>query len=243
MKDELPDNSQDSLPDPTGKRAPDDQYMLVPEPGVGAALSFGWDRMKVNFLVFFLAVLAVLIMQGAFSGSGNEYANGRELSPLWGLLSFAYWLLFLPVINYGADLIFLRGTRGDDVQAELLISGFKRYWDVVLASLLVMGLIGIGMVMLVIPGIYIACRLVFTSYLVMDEGMNPIQAVEASWRITRGNAGKIFWLGVCSMFLFLFGLIIFVVGAFVSVMWIKASFAALYLSITAPIDDELELVE
>jgi hypothetical protein len=32
----------------------------------------------------------------------------------------------------------------------------------------------------VIPGIYVACRLVFVSYLVMDEGLDPITAVEAS---------------------------------------------------------------
>lgn len=200
-------------------------------PGVGSALGRGWRSMKSNFLVYFLAVLVL----GAFLLPYNLYEegdSGRD-SGLLALIETAYMLLLYPIIKYGADLLFLRGVRGDPLEVKSLFDGFRNYVNIVLASLLVMGLVGIGLIVLIIPGIYVACRLVFVGYLVMDEELDPIAAVEASWRITRGHALKIFLLGLTSIFLFFFGLLLLLVGVVPATIWIKASFAALYLAITA----------
>lgn len=204
-----------------------------PIPGVGSALGRGWREMKANFLVFFLAVLVITVMMTPFNSPDFNNDSGGEVSTLMGLVIFAYWLLLFPVLEYGEDLIFLKGVRGDGVQIKSIVSGFDNYINVVLASLLVIGLIGISLVVFVIPGIYVACRLAFTSYLVMDEGLDPIQAVEASWRITRGHAWKIFVLGFVSVLLFIVGFCLLIVGLFPAVMWSKAAFATMYLSITA----------
>ncbi len=201
-----------------------------PEPGVGSALGSGWRKMQDNFLVFFLPVLVMVVMEIPFQGQGDWERDG--ISPFFGLLGFAYRLLFMPVVNYGIDLVFLRGVRGDPVEMKSMFDGFHNYINVVLTALLVFGLVCIGFIALVIPGIYVACRLVFASYLVMDEGMEPIAAVEASWRITRGHTWTIFLLGLTSFFLFVLGMILLLVGVFPAIMWIKASFASLYLSIT-----------
>jgi uncharacterized membrane protein len=199
-------------------------------PGVGSALGRGWRSMQSNFLVYFLAVLvlAAFLQPVNFSNDGDHGSD----SGLLALIETAYILLIYPIINYGTDLLFLRGVRGDKVEVKSLFDGFKNYVNIVLASLLVMGLVGIGLIVLVIPGIYVACRLVFVGYLVMDEELDPIAAVEASWRITRGHALKIFLLGLTSVFLFFFGLLLLLVGVVPATIWIKASFASLYLAIT-----------
>lgn len=215
-----PDNAMHSSPS-----------VVPPQPpGVGRALGRGWRSMKSNFLVYFLAVLVL----GAFLLPYNLYEegdHGRD-SGLLALIETAYMLLVYPIIKYGADLLFLRGVRGDTVEVKSLFDGFRNYVNIVLASLLVMGLVGIGLIVLIIPGIYVACRLVFVGYLVMDEELDPIAAVEASWRITRGHALKIFLLGLTSIFLFFFGLLLLLVGVVPATIWIKASFASLYLAIT-----------
>lgn len=198
----------------------------LPEAGIGSALTYGWRRMKDNFLVLFLAVLVVVVFMVPLE------VDGEEFDTLLQFLSTAYALLLYPIVNYGADMIFLKSVRGDQVEVKRIFDGFRNYINVVLASLLTFGLIGIGLVVFLIPGIYVACRLAFVSYLVMDEGLDPIAAVEASWRITRGHAFKIFTLGVLSVFIFIAGLALLLVGVFPAMMWIKASFAALYLSIT-----------
>ena len=206
----------------------DDNRELV-EPGVGSALSRGWRSMKGNFLVFLLAVLVIEVFLAPVHVGENSRGNS---TPIMEMLELGYLLLLYPIVNYGADLMFVKGVRGDNVEVKSIFDGFKNYINIVLASLLSIGLIGIGTIVFVIPGIYVACRLAFVSYLVMDEGLDPIAAVEASWRITRGHSFKIFVLGFLSIFVFLLGLLLLIVGMFPAIMWIKASFAALYLSIT-----------
>ncbi len=220
------DTTQEPLPPDEPAPSP----VIAREPGVRMALSQGWQAMKSQFLIYFLAVLVLAAFLLPFN-IYDEGDRGRD-SGLLALIETAYMLLLYPVIQYGADLLFLRGVRGDAVKVNSLFEGFGNYVNVVLASLLVLGLIGIGVVVFVIPGIYVACRLVFVGYLVMDEGLDPIAAVEASWRITRGHAFKIFLLGLVSIFVFFGGLMLLLVGAFPASMWIKASFASLYLAIT-----------
>lgn len=207
------------------------------EPGIGSALSQGWTSMKRNFLVFLLAVFVIEVFLAPTHLGESDRGNSTALMEM---LELGYLLLLYPIVNYGADMIFVKGVRGDDVEVKSIFDGFKNYINVVLASLLSIGLIGIGLIVFVIPGIYVACRLAFVSYLVMDEGLDPIAAVEASWRITRGHAFKIFVLGFLSIFMFILGFILLIVGIFPAMMWIKAAFAALYLSITGQSTPELE---
>lgn len=180
-------------------------------------------------------MLVLIVIEIPF---GGETVNH---SILYNLLAFAYWLLFLPVFTYGADLIFLRGVRGDDVEIKCIIDGFQNYLNVILTALLVFGLIGIALIAFIVPGIYVACRLVFASYLVMDEGLDPVAAVEGSWRLSRGHVLKIFALGLVSVLLGIVGFLMILIGLIPAVMWAKAAFATMYLSITqqtsAPLED------
>ncbi|PCH59174.1 MAG: hypothetical protein COC19_07460 [SAR86 cluster bacterium] len=195
------------------------------EPGVWAALSYGWGSMKKNFLVFFLVVLVLMVLD-AFLDAPTKMKDST-----WaGLLLFAFWVLLKPVIEFGADLVFLQGVRGDEVKVGTIFDGFNNFINVILTSLLLFGLIGISFLFFIIPGIYVACRLVFASYLVMDEGLDPVAAVEDSWDITRGHTWEIFCLGFVSLFIIIGGLLLLIVGLIPAVMWIKSAFAALYLS-------------
>jgi uncharacterized membrane protein len=216
------------MSDNTDNEAEDYIPQTPANPGIGIALSSGWNAMKENFLVLFLAVLVITVFMIPLQFDGPHGGS----SALIEMLELAYALLLYPIVNYGADMIFVRGVRGDKVEVKTIFDGFKNYINVVLASLLTIGLIGIGTIVFLIPGIYVACRLVFVSYLVMDEGLDPIAAVEASWRITRGHTWKVFVLGFLAIFIFFLGLLLLIVGVFPAIMWIKASFASLYLAIT-----------
>lgn len=210
------------------QRKPDFSF----EPLAGKALGYGWDRMKANGLIFFLTVIVIMLAQIPFSGESNDEDIYNATGALLGLMSFAYAVLLAPLIAYGCDLVFLKGTRGDALETRMILSGFKNAINVILANILVYGLIFIGFIALIIPGIYIACRLVFTSYLVMDEDLDPVAAVQASWRMTKGKTLDVFLLGCLSVLIFIGGLILLVIGIIPALMWIKASFASLYLSIS-----------
>ena len=202
-------------------------------PSVWGSLSFGWEKMKSNFLHFFLVVFILAILDIPLNVF--DYENGNFKTSDSGFLSefaaLAYFFLFLPVIEYGADLLFVHGIRDQKIDLKTLVEGFNNYLTVILSNLLVFGLVSISFIALIIPGIIVACRLVMVSYLVMDKGLEPIPAVETSWKMTRGHGWKVFGLAILSFFIIIFGLICLIVGIFPALMWVKAAFASLYQSI------------
>lgn len=216
-------------------------------PGVGKALSSGWETMKVNFLYFFLIIILLSLLDGlmelfgrGITGEGNFVKSLFSLDFEQGItpgiifaefLAAAHFLLVMPVFDYGADLIFVQGVRRQKLDFKDFINGVNNYLTIILNHLLIVGLVGMALVAFIIPGIIVGCRLAFSSYLVMDKGLDPISAVETSWKLTRGHGWKIFGLGFLSIFIFILGFICFFVGVFPAVMWIKASFASLYQSV------------
>jgi uncharacterized membrane protein len=225
------------------------------KPTFGDSLGTGWRVMGDNFLRLFLVVLVVAILTGPtqlfhtnFNASdlhnlpwnwhgnwGHDFFSLASLGMVAGffvLLAFLYSFLALPVIEYGSKMIFVQAVRKIKPDFEFLLKGFwENYLNIILANLLVTALIILGCIALIIPGIIIACRLAFVPYLVMDKKLDPIEAVEQSWKLTRGHGWTIFLMGFVSIFIFIFGLILMIVGVFPALMWIYSSFASLYQSV------------
>ncbi len=215
-------------------------------PSAGGSFSFGWRKMfEKAFLPLLLAVIILGILNGPSAGTKWELDGdggfGFPMLLLFPVVVFglAYSFLFLPVIKYGRDLLFLNAMRDQEADLRTLFEGFKtKYLNIILANLIVFALIMIGVVMLIIPGIIIACRLAFVSYLVMDKNMDAMKAVEKSWQMTRGYGWTIFGMAILSFFIVIGGLIVFFVGVIVSFMWIHSAFASLYLAVSNLNDDD-----
>ena len=109
-----------------------------------------------------------------------------------------------------------------------IFESFRNYLNAVFTSLLTGVIIVFGLILLIVPGIVFACKLVFTPYLVVDRKMNAIEAIKESWRLTEGHAWKVFLLGLLAIPVFLAGLLAFGVGIFLSIMWASLAFASLY---------------
>lgn len=234
-------------------------YKLVP--GFGNSFGTGWRVMMDNFLRLFLVIIILAILTAPFKmfdfkfNAGDlhhlrnlpyelGYNSGEGLKHLFtlgtlgifaaffGLLAMLYALLVAPVFNYGGDMIFVQAVRRIQPDFEYLIKGFmQNYFHIVLANLLVTALIILGFFALIIPGIILACRLAFVSYIVMDKKLDPIEAVELSWKLTRGHGWQIFFMGISSFFIIIFGLCLMIVGIFPAIMWVASSFASLYESV------------
>jgi uncharacterized membrane protein len=122
--------------------------------------------------------------------------------------------------------------RNGEFDVKDTFSTFDNYVNVVLANLLVTAIIGIGLILLVVPGVIFACRLAFVRYLVMDKKMEPVEAVKESWRMTRGHANSIFFMGLLALAIIGAGLICFVVGVIPAYMWVRSAFASMYFAVS-----------
>jgi hypothetical protein len=229
------------------------EYKLVP--GFGNSFGTGWKVMFDNFLRLFLVIIILGIVAAPFKmlnfhfdpsdlrgGPWNWGSDwGHNLFRLgtlgifaafFGLLAMLYAFLVAPVFQYGGKMIFVQAVRKSKPDFEYLIKGFmENYLHIILANLLVFALVVLGFFALLVPGIIIACRLTFVAYIIMDKKLDPIEAVELSWKLTRGHGWKIFFMGFVSFFIVIFGLCMLFVGIFPALIWIRSSFAALYESV------------
>ena len=232
------------------------EYKLVP--GFENSFGTGWKVMFDNFLRLFLVIIVLAIVTAPFKifnfhfdlsdlhrlsfNLGHDMGDNMRhvftlgslgiFAAFFGLLTMLYAFLVAPVFQYGGNMIFVQAVRKIKPDFEYLIKGFmENYLHIILANLLVFALVVLGLFALIIPGIIIGCRLVFVSYIIMDKKLDPIEAVELSWRLTRGHGWKIFFMGFVSIFIIIFGLILLIVGIFPAIIWVSSSFAALYESV------------
>lgn len=225
----------------TNKMENEKYFNLVPS--VGGSFSYGWRKMfEKAFLPLLLAVIIAGLLNGPVTANwkadDGDWFNFVWMLPI-ALFSMAYGFLFMPVINYGENYLFLKAMRGEDADIKYLFDGFRtKYLKIVLANLIVVALTIIGFIMLIVPGIIVLCRLAFVSYLIMDKDLEPMQAVEKSWQMTRGQGWKIFGMGILAFFLYIGGIIVFIVGVLISIMWVHSAFATLYQSVLNQNDDD-----
>jgi uncharacterized membrane protein len=197
------------------------------EPGVWKAYGNGWRQLWKNFLELFLIGIIYVVISLLFGTL--QWIIGPYS---FGFIGFIYDIFIGGPLGYGMSYAYLKAARQDEVEVNDLFAAFKNYWSAVLANILVSIIIAIGFILLIIPGIYFACKLVFTPYLVVDRKMEVIEAIKTSWEMTNGHAWKVFLIGLLAIPIFLAGLICFGVGVIISVMWVSTTFASLYHAVS-----------
>ena len=206
-------------------------------PSIGGSFGYAWRKMFGKAFLLLLATVLIVGLLNGPSGGANFKFDGDFNFPfilLFPMILFglAYAFLFLPIIKYGENYLFLKAMRDEEVDLKILFEGFKtKYLNIILANLIVMAFILIGTVMLIIPGIIIACRLVFVSFLVMDKNLDPMKAVEKSWEMTKGHGWEVFVMAIFSFFIFIGGVLVFFVGVIISIIWVHAAFTTFYQAV------------
>jgi uncharacterized membrane protein len=200
--------------------------MRTPEASLTRSYSYGWQQFTKYFLHLFLVGLIVAVVW--FPASIVFWGDNIAV----GMLAMGYALLVVPVVRYGARHAYLKYMRDEHVDIRDVLAGFRtNYLNIILANLLVTAICGIGFVLLFIPGIVFACRLVFVPYLVMDKGLDPVAAIEKSWNMTRGHGWRIFAMYLVAIPLFLIGLALIGIGSFFAGLIVSCAFASLYYAV------------
>jgi uncharacterized membrane protein len=148
------------------------------------------------------------------------------------MLAIGYGIFISGPIGYSVNWVFLRAVRREKIEIKDMFAVFERnYWNAVVAGLVTTIIIIIGLIMLIVPGIIFACRLAFVPYLVLDEKMEAMEALKASWAMTKGYGWTVFFMGLLAFLIVIAGLIMLIFGVLISIMWFSAAFAILYHSV------------
>ena len=204
-----------------------DQYNFQPE--AVQSYSVGWKVIWKYFVELLVIGIVYMVLSGPISVLQWQVDKFAWFLVPMAMFGIAYGVFVAGPISYGANWVFLKAVRGERIEIRDMFAVFqKNYWNAVIANIVVGIIVGLGFVMLIVPGIIFACRLAFVPYLVVDREMDVMDALRVSWDMTRGYGWHIFLMGLLAIPIVILGLLCFFVGVFVSVMWISAAFAVMY---------------
>lgn len=173
---------------------------------VGECLKKGWETFKSRPW-FFVGVTLIMVLVQVFGGWAQEAFRG----PIGFIISLIVsTLLYAGILN-----LFL--IAHDDASK----ASYKDLWNpkpfvnYLLVSLLLVVVISVGILLLVVPGIFAMLVFFFAGYVVIDKGMGPIKALKESARLTKGNRFNILLLFLAMLGLTILGMIPFFLGLFV----------------------------
>ncbi len=179
----------------------------------------GWKVFKNNWLIVVYATLIPAIVSmilEAIQKQAKEEMSAGVILLLLGLLYFVGRFLLSMLMNLGVLKIQLDVTRGLKPSFKTLFNGQGIYWKfigaTVLYSLVVLG----GLILLIIPGIYLAIRYLFVPYLIVDKNITIGEAFAKSTEMTKGKKWSILGFLILTVIFSLLGLIVLVVGVFVT---------------------------
>jgi uncharacterized membrane protein len=173
-------------------------------------LSLG-EILDTSFQVYrrhFVALVPVVLVCYGPSVLVEVYidaAGGPSQHPLLRLGVALLNLVLTAIATAATVFVVSEGYLGRSVTGqEALARATPFLWRLVLASFAVGLLFGIGLLLLVIPGIIVFCGLAVTWPAIVVESLPSADAgLRRSWELTKGSRGRIFLLGAVMFLLFL----------------------------------------
>lgn len=130
-------------------------------------------------------------------------------------------------LSLGTTRIGLNIVSGKPASVGMIFGEGNKLLRAIGASILYGLMVGIGLILLIVPGIYLALRYGQFIHAIVDRDLGVIESFSYSSRLTTGNRGNLFVLGLLMILVTLAGLLVCGVGLIVAIpiTWL-ASFIA-----------------
>lgn len=205
-------------------------------------LNDSWGLMKKSWKAW---IPVMLIILAAFAiGEGPSFYNdlknagASEADQFDALFSGSYWafeffsIVWSIVVSYplyfGAILFALDIVDGKAPDLSRVFAPFKRWFGVVGSLLLLTLLLGIGFVLCLVPGIYLAGRLFYWPLLVADRKMGVMDSFSYVWDRQGPYAWAMFGMYFVSSLLAAVGILGLGIGIFFTVPMALLTLACQY---------------
>ena len=127
----------------------------------------------------------------------QSFANGREALEQMLAVERSPWflgssllLLLVSLLFHGALLARQNAVARNDESftfARALATGVRKLPSMVVAGVILLLIVTLGLVALIIPGLYLIGRLVLWMPALFVDDAGPLESVETTWKLTRGH--------------------------------------------------------
>ncbi len=170
---------------------------------IGDLISEAWQRTKGTkgiiiggFIVFYVVLLAASFVLGGIFGVIG-LTGGEDFSAI-SIVAELVIGVFASALAYpfmaGLNMVGIRRAADQPIAFNEIFSHFGRTVPLLITAVIMMALIYLGMILLLIPGIYLSMAYVLAIPLVVERGLSPWQALEASRKAITQHWFKVFGL-------------------------------------------------
>jgi len=155
---------------------------------LGDAVHFGWATLQKHFGFLVGATLAAWGIPVVIEAASRVVLDSDAQH-------FALWIIGIAVaatLMLGVFKIYLRLRDGERPMFETLMDGAQRFYVWIGASIVITVAVTLGLCLLVVPGIVMMLRLMFVGFVIVDDRVGPIEAIQRSWDVTRGYTLDLF---------------------------------------------------
>ena len=171
-----------------------------------------WELVKKNARLIALLMVAFVgyqVIQGVVQGFFKYSALSVIVSLAFTVLTLFFEIGFLKIVLKLVD------SQKADINE---LWAYPQYLLRMIGASIIYGLIVVaGFILLVVPGIYLALRLQFYSYYIIDKDAGAIDSLRMSWKATEGNVINIFLFELLLIGINILGAIALIVGLLVTI--------------------------
>lgn len=155
------------------------------------AFDFTGEKFVENILFYMgvsvIVVLAPVVLSIALGVLAIIFGNAVEsLGSLLLFLTPVISFIFFSFLLIGVTEIVLSDKEGSELSYEKFSEKSSLTVNFAVGTLLYALISTIGLILFIVPGIYLAIRFSFFDFALVEEESGPISALKKSWDITRG---------------------------------------------------------
>lgn len=187
--------------------------MASQQVSVKEALTYGWETFVKNWKFLVLAFILIAIA-GLIPSRLHDWSN-EKMQSLAFLFTILGYLVQL-ITGIGALVIALKIVEGKRPELTDIYSHYNLLINYFLGSLLYGAVVVAGFVLLIVPGIIWGVKYQYTTYLIVDKKMSPMEAFKKSGKMTDGHKWQLFYLALAFIAITLVGMLAFGLGLIIA---------------------------
>lgn len=185
---------------------------------ISAVLGEAWQKTagaKGTFWLAFLIYLAIsigisIVMQLVMTAVMMNI-EGEGVIVALTIVEQVVMSLILTPVAVGILILGIRRSADASLQAGSIMGYYSHMWRLFLTMILIYVMVFIGLLLLVLPGIYLAVAYYMAMPLVVEKGLSPWQAMEVSRKTISKRWFTMFFFGiVVSLIIFISMLPVFI---------------------------------
>ena len=195
------------------------------------SIRFGWNRMKDNlgfFIVYLIILFSVEFFFGGFAGLFED-----SLPLLSFFFNVGSWIVSMISALFAVKIGLRLYDKNKTGSYDFLSFSSSLFFKFLLGYVLYTILIIVGFILLIVPGIYLAVKYQFVPYLIIDKGMDPIEAFKESGKMTDGSKWDLLLLLIVLGMIVIIGFLAFIVGSFVAIPIVMVAEAYVYKKLSS----------